>query len=94
MNDKLDEILESMGESYYPMHEYPPSYEPQNKEARADAHAAIIQLITDACVEEQRMMTSYLVSLTDVLNEKPLLNAILGYQERRLSELQETKGEQ
>jgi hypothetical protein len=43
LDEKLDEILDYMGSSYYPSHEYPESYEPQNIELRKEAIPQIQQ---------------------------------------------------
>lgn len=43
LDKKLDEVLDYMGSSYYPGHEYPDNYEPQNEELRKEAISKIIQ---------------------------------------------------
>lgn len=48
LDKKLDEILDYMGSAYYPGHEYPDSYEPQNVELRKEALPQVKQAFIDA----------------------------------------------
>lgn len=52
-NKKLEEILDYLGESYYPMHEYPdqPIYTDRNKEAINEATTAIKNLMIESLPE-------------------------------------------
>jgi hypothetical protein len=52
LDERLRELLDELGEGFYPMHEYPPSYEPQNKEKIEEMLAQIKQ----AFAEEFRMI--------------------------------------
>lgn len=51
---RLAEILDYLGESYYPMHEYPdqPIYTDRNKEAIAEAQQQITELFKEIIGEE------------------------------------------
>jgi hypothetical protein len=51
IDKQLDGILESMGESYYPLHEYPDSYELDNIATRNTSAMEIKQLIRDVLAE-------------------------------------------
>lgn len=52
---KLDEHLDYMGSSYYPGHEYPESYEPQNVKLRDEAREAIYKDLDAHIVEVESM---------------------------------------
>lgn len=51
INKRIEEILESQGENYFPMHEYPESYMEENKKSIKDHIPEVKQLIRDVIKE-------------------------------------------
>ncbi len=71
LDKKLDEVLDYMGSQYFPAHEYPVSFEPQNIELRREARKQIKQACQDAgwmSSEDKAKVQSLLNALANFAN--------------------------
>lgn len=68
LTKKLDEIVRFMGDSYYPSHEYPDTYEPDNVKFRTEAVKQITKAFIDAgwVTPEDKMRVQGLIN--DIAN--------------------------